>query len=50
MIRDKTLSHEKIVKAAEEGTAVIILSSSDFTSVLCNQKFVLKNGKMEKVK
>lgn len=41
---------EKIVKAAEEGAAVIILSSSDFTSVLCNQKFILKNGKLEKVR
>lgn len=49
-VRACEITCEKIVKAAEEGAAVIILSSSDFTSVLCNQKFVLKNGKMEKVK
>ena len=49
-VRACEITCEKIVKAAEEGAAVIILSSSDFTSVLCNQKFILKNGKLEKVR
>ena len=49
-VRACEITCEKIVKAAEEGAAVIILSSSDFTSVLCNQKYILKNGKLEKVR
>jgi len=41
---------EKIVKAADEGSIVIILSASDFTSALCTKKYILSNGKLEKVK